>query len=307
MNQVRKNNNRMDQINKLAKEIEKIKHRQKVVLTGGAFDLFHIGHLNYLKSAKKFGDILVVHVDGDVSVATKKGEGRPIITSADRLEIVRGVKYVDHAVSSNKIFYSAAVLRKLQTDVIVKTKRLNVSSAFIQAQEASIKKILPHVKIIYIDETLDISTTKILETVGEPLRLVHAVDKDVLKLHTLAKEVSPNGYSFSGFKVGAAIEMENGEFFTGANIGNSSPSLAMCAERVAIAKAVSAGNRKLRKLCLFSSSKQVVTPCGLCRQTIYEFSDPRVPTEIFIANPESIYTSSIDRLLPRAFVTPRKI
>ncbi len=66
----------------------------KIVLTHGSFDLFHIGHLAFLKKSKKHGDILFVGVDKDDWVAHFKGQKRPIIPLAHRLQIVAGLEEV---------------------------------------------------------------------------------------------------------------------------------------------------------------------------------------------------------------------
>lgn len=71
--------------------------------------------------------------------------------------------------------------------------------------------------------------------------------------------------------MGAALEARNGTVFTGANIESISSGLALCAERVALAKGVSEGHRVFKKLVIVADSRNPCTPCGSCRQALYEF------------------------------------
>lgn len=69
---------------------------QKIVLTSGTFDLFHIGHLRYLQEVKKYGDVVVALVSGDARVKHRKGPDRPIIPEAERAQIVDAIHLVDY-------------------------------------------------------------------------------------------------------------------------------------------------------------------------------------------------------------------
>ena len=87
-----------------------------------------------------------------------------------------------------------------------------------------------------------------------------------------AKSVLKNAYSpYSEFKVGAAILSKDGKVFTGCNIENVSYSLSMCAERIALFKAVSEGHRSFDSLAISSSGGKAAFPCGACRQVLMEF------------------------------------
>jgi len=100
-------------VNKLKKE------GKKIVFTNGCFDIIHIGHVRYLKEAKKLGDILIVGINGDESVKTLKGEGRPIIPEKERAEILSSIKWVDYVV----IFYEInpeSLITKIKPDIHVK-------------------------------------------------------------------------------------------------------------------------------------------------------------------------------------------
>ncbi len=76
---------------------------------------------------------------------------------------------------------------------------------------------------------------------------------------------------YSNFKVGAALEDENGRLHSGCNIENATYGLTVCAERVAIFKALSEGFRKFRRLAVAADTPQLTPPCGACRQIIWEF------------------------------------
>ena len=86
---------------------------------------------------------------------------------------------------------------------------------------------------------------------------------------------------FSGFKVGAALETAAGEIITGCNVENASYGLTICAERVAIFKALSEGHRKFTRLVVVADTESPTPPCGACRQIIWEFCGD---AEVIMAN-----------------------
>lgn len=86
---------------------------------------------------------------------------------------------------------------------------------------------------------------------------------------------------FSRFRVGAALETVGGRIITGCNIESASYGLTLCAERVAIFKAVSEGERKFRRLAIVADTPQLTPPCGACRQIIWEFCGD---IELILAN-----------------------
>ena len=98
------------------------------------------------------------------------------------------------------------------------------------------------------------------------------MDIDYKLLMDKAKEASKYSYSpFSKFAVGAAVLMSNGSIYTGCNIENSSFGMTICAERCAIFKAISEGQKEILAVAIYSPNEDDCYPCGACRQVMYEF------------------------------------
>jgi cytidine deaminase len=76
---------------------------------------------------------------------------------------------------------------------------------------------------------------------------------------------------FSKFKVGAAVEDESGSIHTGCNVENATYGLTVCAERVAIFKAISEGARQFKRVAVAADTEALAPPCGACRQILWEF------------------------------------
>ena len=96
------------------------------------------------------------------------------------------------------------------------------------------------------------------------------IDYNLLML--TAKEASKMSYSpFSKFAVGAAVLAKSGKVYSGCNIENSSFGMTVCAERCAIFKAVSEGEREILAVAIYSPNEEDCYPCGACRQVMYEF------------------------------------
>lgn len=95
---------------------EEKKAGRTVVVANGHFDLLHVGHLRYLRSAKAEGDVLVVALNGDPSVASLKGPGRPIVPAAERAELLAALEPVDY-VTVFEGDSPAPLLAELQPDV----------------------------------------------------------------------------------------------------------------------------------------------------------------------------------------------
>ena len=86
---------------------------------------------------------------------------------------------------------------------------------------------------------------------------------------------------FSRFKVGAALETDDGRVITGCNVENATYGLTVCAERVAVFKAISEGHRTFRRIAIVADAPEPTPPCGACRQILWEFGGN---LEIILAN-----------------------
>ena len=104
---------------------------------------------------------------------------------------------------------------------------------------------------------------------------------------------------YSNFKVGAALETADGTIVTGCNIENATYGLTMCAERVAMFKAVSEGHRKFRRIAVAFDTTAPTPPCGACRQILWEFAGD---IEIILANAQRHQVRHrLSELLPMPF------
>lgn len=108
---------------------------------------------------------------------------------------------------------------------------------------------------------------------------------------------------YSGFKVGAALLAADGRVFTGCNIENSAFSPTVCAERVALFKAVSEGVREFKAIAVAGGKDGVVTtaPCGVCRQALTEFCSADFKVLIVSAQDGKYKATTLGKLLPHAF------
>ena len=116
-----------------------------------------------------------------------------------------------------------------------------------------------------------------------------------------ARAIASRAYApYSRFAVGAAVLADSGEIYSGANVENASFGLSICAERNAIFQAVARGARKIVALAVYTATPQPATPCGACRQVLFEFnSDALVICCTDDATAERRY--SLAALLPDAF------
>ena len=98
--------------------IEKAKGKT-IVLANGCFDLFHVGHIRYLRAAKSKGDVLVVALNSDSSVRSLKGKGRPILPQKERAEVLAAFSFVDYVTIFSEPMVTK-VLLALKPDIHVK-------------------------------------------------------------------------------------------------------------------------------------------------------------------------------------------
>ncbi|MBR1866310.1 MAG: cytidine deaminase [Lachnospiraceae bacterium] len=119
------------------------------------------------------------------------------------------------------------------------------------------------------------------------------------QLMECAKEAAGFSYSpYSNFAVGAALLTEEGTLYTGCNIENASYGATNCAERTAIFKAVSEGNRKLQKIAVAAGDGSTAYPCGICLQVMLEFMPEGI---VILEENGELVRYRLTELLPKGF------
>ncbi|HHX96641.1 MAG TPA: cytidine deaminase [Clostridia bacterium] len=115
-----------------------------------------------------------------------------------------------------------------------------------------------------------------------------------------AKKARLRAYApYSDWQVGAALKSKEGKIYSGCNIENASYGLSMCAERVALFKAVSEGVTDFEALVLVSDREEPAAPCGACRQVLAEFA---LTLPVFLVNlQEKVIRTTVEELLPAVF------
>jgi cytidine deaminase len=113
---------------------------------------------------------------------------------------------------------------------------------------------------------------------------------------------------YSRFKVGAAIEVSGGAVITGCNVESATYGLTLCAERVALVRAVAEGHRRFRRIAIVAATRRRTPPCGACRQLLWELGGD---LEVFVANLQrELGRFRLSDLLPQPFdaslVAPRR-
>ena len=132
------------------------------------------------------------------------------------------------------------------------------------------------------------------------------------ELFRMAVKASENAYvPFSNFHVGAALLTKDGKIYTGCNIENAAYSPSVCAERTAVFKAVSEGNREFSSIAVTGGPDGKIEgsfpPCGVCRQVLAEFCAPEMPVYLVESDaPLRFKTMTLGELLPESF-TPKNL
>ena len=129
---------------------------------------------------------------------------------------------------------------------------------------------------------------------------------DTKKLITSAIDTLKYAYApYSDFKVAAALMTTDGEIYTGCNIENASYTPTNCAERTAFFKAVSEGVRDFEAICIVGGKNQKATgytaPCGVCRQVMMEFCNPKTFKIILAIDRENYRIYTLEDMLPQGF------
>lgn len=122
------------------------------------------------------------------------------------------------------------------------------------------------------------------------------------KLLQLAEQARLKAYvPYSHFAVGAAIQTDHGDMFTGCNIENASYGLTNCAERTAVFQMVAHGQQRIRAIAVVADTSRPISPCGACRQVLAEFGEENTPVILANVQGQKMITT-LGELLPYAFV-----
>ena len=122
---------------------------------------------------------------------------------------------------------------------------------------------------------------------------------DYKKLINTASKYQKNAYApYSRFCIGASVQTQSGKIFGGANIENSSYPCGICAERVAVSKAISEGEKEFLAVAITSSGNDYTYPCGMCRQFLSEFGNLKV---ILAKSISDYIETDLKELLPNQF------
>ena len=106
---------------------------------------------------------------------------------------------------------------------------------------------------------------------------------------------------YSNFDVGAALLCDNGNIYTGCNIENAAYTPTNCAERTAVFKAVSEGEREFRAIAVCGDAEEYLAPCGVCRQVLLEFTEPEKFVVLMAAKSGEYRKMTLAELLPASF------
>lgn len=130
--------------------------------------------------------------------------------------------------------------------------------------------------------------------------LQRMIRMDYKQLIEKAREALQNAHvPYSNYQVGAAVLTTEDNIYNGCNIENASYGATVCAERVAIFKAVSNGEKQIKALALVTGAGDFPTPCGICRQVMVEFATDDF--EIILSNDDKTEVYKMDQLLPLSF------
>ncbi len=141
--------NKLKRLNELIKIVEGLKKEgKKIVFTNGCFDILHLGHIRYLREAKRRGDVLIIGLNSDKSVRSLKGRDRPLVKEKDRAEILGALEMVDYIVVFDELTPKNLIDRILP-DILAKggdwKKEEVVGRDTVEAQGGKVV-IIPEVK-----------------------------------------------------------------------------------------------------------------------------------------------------------------
>ena len=135
----------------------------RIVLTGGCFDILHVGHVRFLSEAKKMGDYLVVLLESDKNVKKLKGENRPVFIQKERAEMLSALRSVDLVVLLPEMENDSdylSLIRIIKPDAIVVTE----NDPNIEKKRGQARKIRGELEVVPFIRTL--STSKLAKIIG---------------------------------------------------------------------------------------------------------------------------------------------
>lgn len=140
---------------------------KSIILSGGCFDILHIGHLIFLENAKKQGDVLFVLLESDAAIKKLKGKNRPINTQKDRASLLEALKIVDYVILLPNLIANEKydeIITQIKPSIIAVTK----GDPSIHHKERQAKKV--NGKIVVVTEMIqDQSTTRLAELISKDL------------------------------------------------------------------------------------------------------------------------------------------
>ena len=138
--------------------------RKRIVLANGCFDLLHVGHIRYLRAARRLGDVLFVGINSDAAVGRLKGPGRPLMPAAERVEMLMALRDVDHVVVFEEDTADRLVAR-LRPDVHAKGSDYTPDSV---PESATVRALGG--KIAVVGDPKDHSTRELIARIVERFR-----------------------------------------------------------------------------------------------------------------------------------------
>lgn len=135
---------------------------KKIVFYSGVFDLFHYGHFLALKKASKVGDILIVQIDGNILVRSRKGSDRPYLDEMLRAEMISNLTFVDYVFISDTPSEDPETLKVLRPSYFIRAIKKGENLQTRLEREIILKKHVPKMSIVWLEQTKEVSTTKLL-------------------------------------------------------------------------------------------------------------------------------------------------
>jgi len=243
----------MGKIIKLS-EVDKLISSNKATLVGGCFDLFHIGHLRYLRVASQFGRPLIVIVQTDKTVSVRKGPTRPVINQWQRAEIVSFLEFVDFVLILDKPSHYDGYLKIIKPRHLVFFKE---NMKYRKRRMEEIKKKFPKIRTVFVGRNdvkrIIISTTRIAEKILRKPSFKKIKNPIVRELWKLAAQ--------SEAKVGkiSALLMHNGKII----VKSKNNTVEIHAEIIVI-KQAKKKNINLAECELYI----LIPPCIMCSEFI---------------------------------------